>query len=357
MSPLRIVHLDSGATWRGGQRQALLLALGLRRLGHEPFLIASPDSPLATKARAEGLAVATIRMRADWDLRAAKKIRSRIRAWSADIVHAHDARSHALAMLALMGTRAAPLVVTRRVPFTPKSARLKYGERIARFVAISNAVRDAMVSGGIHPDRIDVVHSGIALPSVTVAPRDWRDELGWPADSIIAGVVGAMTVEKGTDSLALMSHHLGDSVAAHRLRLLMIGGARGGDISLGRLAGYSTGFIDDIQPAMAGLDFLIHPSRAEGLGTAVLDAMALGVPPVAFSVGGLTEVIAPGESGLLVPPGDVVALAAAVARMVSDHGLRARLADGARNRAQSFDDSRMTKGTEAVYNRVLGGWR
>jgi glycosyltransferase involved in cell wall biosynthesis len=356
VSSLRVVHIDSGTTWRGGQRQALLLAVGLRRLGHEPFLIASPESPLATRARGEGLAVATIRMRADWDIRAAKKIRARIRAWRADVVHAHDARSHALAMFALLGTSSAPLIVTRRVPFTPRSARLKYGERVARFIAISQAVKDAMVNGGIDPNRIDVVFSGIELPTGGVPRRDWRDELGWPGNSVLAGVVGAMTAEKGMDSVTTMAGHLSEGVA-RRLRFVFMGGPVEGDHPVGRVGGHSAGFVHDIHPAMAGVDFLIHPSRAEGLGTAVLDAMALGVPPIAFAVGGIPEVIIDGESGLLVAPGDHAALGAAVESLVVDPGLRDRLAQGAMERAQSFGADRMTKGTEAVYNRVLGGWR
>ncbi|HKY98152.1 MAG TPA: glycosyltransferase family 4 protein, partial [Gemmatimonadaceae bacterium] len=130
MKRLRILHLDSGATWRGGQRQVFLLARGLREEGHEQFLIGSLGSPLVEKARAAGLAVAAIPMAADWDVRAARRIRARMRAWNVDLVHAHDARSHALAMIALLGRTRMPLIVTRRVAFTPRSARLKYGPRV-----------------------------------------------------------------------------------------------------------------------------------------------------------------------------------------------------------------------------------
>ena len=104
---------------------------------------------------------------------------------------------------------------------------------------------------------------------------------------------------------------------------------------------------------MAGLDILLHPSRAEGLGTSVLDAMALGKPPVAFATGGLPEVIEDGLSGLLVPPFDTSRFASALATLVRDADLRHRLGQGAKERAKSFDSREMTKGTELVYNRVL----
>ena len=354
MKPLRVLHLDSGASWRGGQRQVLLLALALRDRGHEPFLIGSPGSPLVEKARAAGLAVAAIPMAADWDVRAARRIRARMRAWSIDLVHAHDARSHALAMIALLGRPTLPLVVTRRVPFPPRSVRLKYGPRVTRFIAISNAVRDAMAGGGVDESRISVVHSGIATRTEPVSPRDWRTELGWDSDTVVCGIVGAMTAEKGLDSL----EPIGSSMPAesrHRARIVLIGGTAGAAVDAGGLEVHSAGFVGDIDPAIAGLDVLWHPSRAEGLGTSVIDAMSLGVPPVAFAVGGLPEVIEHGVSGLLVPPGDFRAFASSAARLIDDPALRASLGEGARARSARFDALEMTKGTEAVYDEVLSG--
>jgi len=350
--PLRILHVDSGTSWRGGQRQALLLALGLRQAGHEPLLIGPPDSPLVMRARAAGLAVATVRMRGDWDVAAAKRIRARLRTWRADIIHAHDARSHAVALMALIGQPATPLIVTRRVPFAPKSVRIKYGGRVTRFIAISRAVRDAMVAKGISSDRIDVVHSGVApLPGSSPA-RDWRSELGWPVDAVICGIVGAMTAEKGIDMLSEIARQL-PVEAAKRARLVLLGPGTPGARMIGPITAHATGFVDEIGSAIAGLDVLWHPSRAEGLGTSVIDAMTLGVPAVAFATGGLPEVIADGASGFLVPLGDTASFATAAARLIDDPLERALLAQGARTRARSFTAASMIERTESVYQSVL----
>jgi glycosyltransferase involved in cell wall biosynthesis len=349
----RVLHLDSGLTWRGGQRQVLLLALGLRNRGHEPLLIGAPDSPLVKRAQAEGLAVAAIPMIADWDLRAARRIRARMRAWRADVVHAHDARSHALGLLAVLGSRT-PMVVTRRVAFPPKSVGLKYGERINRFIAISNAVRDAMIARGIASDRIQVIHSGVALPSPDVIARDWRSELGWPADSVIAGVIGAMTAEKGIDSLQAIGEAL-PAETRQKTRFLFLGGSRRGAAEIGGVQSHFAGFVDAIEPATAGIDILMHPSRTEGLGTSVIDAMALGVPPVAFNVGGLPEVVENNASGILVPTGDVAAFADAARRLIEDVALRQKLGNAARARSRQFGADRMTEQTEMVYQGVITG--
>jgi len=332
----------------------LLLSEGLKRLGHKPLILARADSPLLRRAKLAGLEADPISMGHDWDLRAAWFVRQRIVESRADIVHAHDARSHAIARVSLIGMKSPPLVVTRRVPFVPKAARLKYGNRVTRFIAVSVAVHDAMVAGGIDPRRILVVHSGVEDPPEDLLPRDWRAELGWPADAVICGVVGAMTVEKGIAELASIAAGLAAD-ARRCTRILLLGGEKDGSVEIGGVAGYAAGFVEDIIPAVAGMDVLWHPARAEGLGTAVIDAMALGVPPIAFAVGGIAEVVENESSGLLVPPEDITAFAHAAGRLIRDEPLRARLAETARTRAQMFSAAAMTKHTEAVYYQLLSG--
>ena len=349
-SNLRILHVDSGRDWRGGQRQVYLLARGQRERGHEPLVIAAPDAPLMHRLRSAGIAAAAVRMRGDWDLPAARRVRAVLRTWNADVVHAHDARAHAIALAALFGRRELPLVVTRRVVFPPRG-RVKYGRRVARFIAISGAVRDTLVAGGVDAARIDLVYSGVPCPVVT-RPRNWRDECRWPSDAVVCGIVGAMTAEKGVETLARIAASLPDDVRA-RIRLVLLGGQSAGSQSIGGMAVFRAGFVDEIHAAMAGLDLLLHPSSAEGLGTAVIDAMALAVPPVAFRVGGLPELIEHERSGLLVPPGDTSAFAGATVRLVRDPTYRAALASAGPEQAAQFSVDRMVRGTQRVYDVVL----
>ncbi|MEO6443677.1 MAG: glycosyltransferase family 4 protein [Gemmatimonadaceae bacterium] len=347
---LRILHVDSGREWRGGQRQVFLLARGQREQGHEPLVVAAPDGPLLHRLRSAGLAAAAVRMRADWDLAAVRRLRALVRTWRPDVVHAHDARAHAIALSALLGRPELPLVVTRRVAFTPRG-RLKYGERVARFIAISAAVRDSLELGGVPRARIDVVYSGVPTP-VVKTPRNWRAEHGWPAETVLCGVVGAMTAEKGVLTLAEIAQRLSPS-SRSRARLVLLGGHASGSTNLGGVTAFRAGFVDEIHAAMSGLDFLWHPSNAEGLGTAVIDAMALQVPPVAFEVGGLPELIQHGESGLLVPAADVDAFAIAAESLITTRELRRRLGAAGPLRAREFSVERMIGGTLQTYLRVL----
>lgn len=347
---LRVLHVDSGREWRGGQRQVYLLARGLREAGDEPLVAAYPDAPLIRRLRSGGIAASPVRMRADWDFVAARRMRALIRAWKPNLVHAHDARSHAIALAALIGRRHIPLVVTRRVTFVPKG-RLKYGSRVARFIAISNAVREALRAGGVDVGHIDIVYSGVPTPAVQRA-RDWRAERGWAPDHVVLGVVGAMTSEKGIHLLAEIAQAVRPDVAS-QVRLVLLGGKAAGVDTIGQFQAYRAGFVDDPHAAMAGLDVLLHPSSAEGLGTALIDAMALRVPPIAFAVGGIPELVIDGEVGILAPPGDTLAFARAIERLVTNRSLRESLARGGPARAAQFGVHRMIAGTKAVYAKLL----
>jgi glycosyltransferase involved in cell wall biosynthesis len=136
---------------------------------------------------------------------------------------------------------------------------------------------------------------------------------------------------------------------------VLLGGKGKGGTSVSGVEGFDAGFVEEIHDAMAGLDILWHPAKSEGLGTSVIDAMALGIPPIAFAVGGLPEVIENGRSGLLVPAGDVQAFMRAASDLITNDALRAKLGEGARLRAKEFDAKRMIERTAEVYHRVTAG--
>jgi glycosyltransferase involved in cell wall biosynthesis len=136
-------------------------------------------------------------------------------------------------------------------------------------------------------------------------------------------------------------------------RLLILGGRAGGHVEIGGVAAFRAGFVDEMHAAVAGLDLVWHPAPAEGLGTALLDAMALRVPPVAFAVGGIPELIEDGRTGVLVPPGDAAAFASVASSLIASPSARAALGAGGPTRAREFSVERMVDGTETVYRRAL----
>src|SRR5438045_2813723 len=231
----RILHVDSGRSWRGGQRQVFLLATGLRDLGYRTLVVAPTGSP-------------------------------------------------------------------------PQGKR----------------------------------------------PRNWRRERGWPPSAVICGVVGAMTQEKGLDMVGGIARRLPGELF-RRTRLVLLGGKGKGGTTVSGVESFDAGFVEEIHDAVSGLDVLWHPARSEGLGTSVIDAMALGVPPIAFAVGGLPELIEDGKSGLLVSPGDLTAFVRAAAALITDDGLRAMLAEGAKLRGRHFAAGRMVGRDARGVKGVLTG--
>lgn len=354
LPPLRVLLIDTGREWRGEQRQVHLLAAGLRERGHEPLVVVTPRSPLHQRLRSEGIAVSAMTMANRLDLLAVRRLRRLISTWRPAVVHAHDARSHSLAVTALVGWRnSLPLVVTRRTPAVPRSL-LRYGWRVSRFIAISGAVRDALTAAGVPEAQVALVYPGVSLPpdAGNKAPRDWRSECGWAADTVLAGVVGEFAMPGALPTLGAMMNSLDADVRA-RLRVIVLGGRAGGRIRIGGVEAFRAGFVHDIQQAIAGLDLMLHPGSAEGLGTAVIDAMSQGVPCVSFDGGSVEEIIEPGHSGLLVPNGDIGAYAAALSRVVSDSALRATLTKGGLRRALAFAPAHCIDGTVAVYRQAI----
>jgi glycosyltransferase involved in cell wall biosynthesis len=114
------------------------------------------------------------------------------------------------------------------------------------------------------------------------------------------------------------------------------------------------GFRDDIPRILPVLDLVVHPAYREGLGVALIQAAAAGVPIVACRAGGIPDIVRHEENGLLVEPGNVAGLAAAIQQLLADEPLRRRLGDAGRDLvARQFTYDRMVAGNLAVYRELL----
>ena len=365
---VRILHLNTERTWRGGEQQSLWLAAGLRDLGDSSEVACQPGSPLAERARKAGLVVHEILMRGEWDTSAAGALRRLFRERRPELVHMHTSHAHTLGGLAARG-RGGPLTaVSRRVDFSIyrnflRLSWFKYRLLGDRFIAISRAVRAVLLRDGIPADRIEVVPSGIDTARLDAARRrDLRDDLGLPPGTPLVGDVAAFGWHKAQEVLVEATPLLLESVPDAHVVLLGDGECRPRVEEVARRLGllgnrvHFLGFRDDVPEVMGSLDLFVMSSVMEGLCTSALDAQAVGVPVVASAVGGLVEAVADGETGLLVPPRDPPALAAAMARVLREPDLRARLAGAGRRRVRErFSVKAMVEGTRSVYGRMLRG--
>jgi glycosyltransferase involved in cell wall biosynthesis len=350
----RIVHIASGREWRGGQRQVWLLARALARMGVEQVVITGKGTELGRKVGSAGVRVRPVAWRVGLDPRVLWPILSEARRRPA-ILHAHDAHALTLAGIASELTHT-PLIVTRRVDF-PLRRRGFWG-RARRIIAISNAVSDVLQRNGISRDWITVVNSGISLESVAAVTKlGIRGQLGLHPDTLIAAAVGALVGHKDHTTLIKAAERLKDRLPELHWVVAGEGELRSTlerRVAVSGLRGrvHLVGHIEDPARLIADSDLFVMSSRDEGLGTSVLDAMALGIPVASTSAGGLPEMLGQG-AGLLVPPGDPEALAGAVERIVADSKLRADLVARARAEVRRFTDVRMAEDVASVYRSCV----
>jgi glycosyltransferase involved in cell wall biosynthesis len=346
----RIVHVASGREWRGGQRQVWLLARQLGRMGTTQVVVTGGGSELAGRLRGAGVPIRPASWRAGLDPRVLWPILGELRSGPA-ILHAHDAHALALAAVGaqLTGT---PLVVTRRVTF-PLKHRLLW-RRAHRIIAISGAVRDALLAEGIPSDRVVVIPSAVDLDGLAAAPNgDPRRELKLPQKGHLAVSLGALTPEKDHFTLLEAAARLvrdlpdlswivvgdGPLRADLEARILQLGLA-----SRIRLVGD----LADPEQALRVADLYVLSSTSEGLGSSALAAMALGVPVVATRVGGLPDLLGSGQ-GIMVEPGNPAALADAMRRVLTDAKLRQELIPAGREEAARHSVPAMAERVLSVY--------
>ncbi|HEU4333725.1 MAG TPA: glycosyltransferase family 4 protein [Candidatus Eisenbacteria bacterium] len=361
----RILHLDSERTWRGGERQVLELMRRQRRRGHDPRLAAPEGGALASRARGEGFGVHDVPMRGTWDLESVLAIARLHRSLRPDFVHWHAARAHALGALASLLAPGPIRVLSRRVDFPVRrspGSRLLWALPIEGIAAISEGVKEALARSGVEPSRVRVVPSGIDLEPFE-APVDraaLRARLGIAAGEILALQVAALAPHKSQSDLLRAAAIAGARVPALRVWIAGEGPLRATLEGEQRALGLGTsvrflGFREDVNDLLAAADLFVVSSYLEGMGTSTLDAMAAGLPVVATRVGGIPEIVADGETGLLVPPRDPEALAGAIARLAEEPELRRRLAEGGRGRVREFSADRTEGRMNALYAELLQG--
>ncbi len=343
-----VLHVGRGREWRGGEQQVLLLVRTLAtRASFSQLVITGRGTRLEQELLAATLPVAGIPWGRAWDPRALRALSRQVHALRRDgrqpILHAHD--SHALGIALLAGWwHHIPVIATRRSVLPPGAL----WQRPACVIAISHAVADSLGKSGVPPERIRIIPSA--------APGEWDEgdmSDARPNSSTRLLAVGALTPEKGHATLIRALALLGRP----DLRLTICGeGAE--QRSLERLAGRE-GVAAQVRfkPTVDPDDFrqatlFIQPSLREALGTAVLRAMAAGVPVVASRTGGLVELLE-GGAGTLVAPSQPALLAEAMATVLGDPAARERLSRAARRRVADYRPARMADQVADVYASFL----
>ncbi len=366
---MRVAHLDTGRTWRGGQAQVLLLLRGLAARGHESLLLA-PPGPLFERAVAAGIATRPWRSGGEWDLGAILAARGSLKRFGPAVAHAHSAHAHALGVPAARLAGVPAVVVSRRVDFAVAGnafSRLKYRMPVDRYLCISRGVRDVMRSGGVPERHLALVPSGIELPgeragappgSGAPAGVPLRSIIGVPPGAPIVGTVAALAPHKNHADLLRAARIVVSARSDAHFVWIGDGECRAAlekqrfELTLESHV-HLLGFRDDARELMRQFTLFVLSSYLEGLCTSLLDAQSLGVPVVATAVGGVPDIVSDGVNGRLVPARDPQALARAVLEAIDDEPLRRGWADRARESVRAFSADAMVDATLAAYRAAL----
>ncbi|HEU4370075.1 MAG TPA: glycosyltransferase family 4 protein [Methylomirabilota bacterium] len=364
-SSLRILQIyPKGDFFTGAAVQLWDLARGLAARGHQVTVVTPPSELWAARCHAAGLSHAAIPMRRPWDPRAAWRLARLIRRERVQLAHAHKGRARTLAVLAgLMGARAV-LVLNRGVSFPVAGVRrVGYtSRRVHAIVAVCRSIKDGLVEAGVPAAKVEVIYSGTDLerfhPGVDGGPV--RRELGLAPDDELITQIGVRSWRGWRDLLEAMP---AVTRARARARLLLVGappprvaeiGDRARTLGLGGRV-LVLGHRDDVPAILGASDVVVDASYA-GLGItgSIREALACERPVVATAVEGMPELVVDGETGLLAPPREPAALAAAVVRLLGDATLAQALARAGRKRVEAhFSLRAKLDATEALYRSLV----
>lgn len=365
---IRICQMITELGPAGAERCVYELARRLDPARFDVGVLALRGGEVAGWLAREGVPVRVMDLRGRWDVAAMGRIVSLLRRWKPDILHTH------LFHADLVGRTAAWLAGVPRLIHTVHVAEARFRPwqfawaRMAagacdRIVCVSDDVcRHHAARSGLPRSCYEVIPNGIDVEAF--APdlelrRRLRGRWGVPEERCLLAYLGRLDPQKGTDVLVSALSHLGARQEAVDLVIAGDGPLRwmienytavgeGGDRCR------HLGFVHDVRGLLSAADVLVLPSRWEGFGLAAAEAMAAGIPVLGTRVPGLRQVVCDGQTGLLVAPEDVPALADAMLRLATNQDLRVRLGEAALERVRrQFDIRRNTALHAALYSRVM----
>jgi glycosyltransferase involved in cell wall biosynthesis len=369
---MRVLHIQKASGISGSERHLLQLLPALAERGIDSrlcLLIDADGERLAAEARGRGIEVEALPAGPDWNVRLVGRLSKRIRAYRPDLVHTHLLHADLFGQLAarVAGVPGVSSVHATAFPYRrqPSRSAARLAGRLARrTIAISHHVARFLVQEELAADRrVTVIHYAVPVgPAGGPDRATVRAEWAMADDKVWVVAASRLVADKGHQTL-LEAFARAASVA-EELRLLIAGDGplraelewQADALGISDRVWFS-GFVDGVDGLLRAADIVAFPTTAafgEGFGLVNLEAMAAGRPVVASAVDSIPEIVVDGETGILVPPGDPGALAAALVKLAGDRELRARMGERGRHRAASeFRVDLMAERTEAVYREVL----
>lgn len=375
--PISILFVVDGLEFGGGERTFLQL---IEEMPKERFRInvATSQHGIFSKILSDaGIAANHLDLSKRVNFKNIQELRRLIKINRIDIIHSQGGRADFYARMSGRSLRPKIKVVsTIATPVERYDVNLlrksiycffdRLSERyVDRFLVVSEALRKIMIDGHkVTPDKVIRVYNGIELneycPNASDrSSRHIRNEYGIGATDVLIGAIGRLVWQKGFEYLIRSLPEIAKTHPDIKVIFVGDGPFRGNLEKLRRQLGIEdkaifTGYRSDIKGILSAIDIKVIPSLAEGFPMVTLEAMAMEKPIVATCIDGITEQITDGVEGILVPPRDPIALAAAINAIIENKDLARSLGSAARKRVErEFTVEKMIDETEKVYRSLL----
>lgn len=364
---IKIAHICSSASWGGMEMIVARLALLQKTRGYDVLVIPGRDTPLAAKCREQGLDTETINTSHHVSISGFPRLLRYLKEFAPDVIHVHYSRDLNLAVPAkqLAGGK---IVFTKHLGsyIKKKDPWHRYIYRgVDRATAISRLIKDNLIeTTPLSETKVDIVYLGTDtsrfIPDL-IQREAVRDELNIANDTILIGMMGRISSGKGYEDFIEMAQTL----TGKNIEFLFIGGHSKNEDHYGNKIerdirdklgsrAHMTGFKDDRERYLQALDIFIFPSHAESFGLALTEAMACGLPCVAYGKDGVLDIIEDGKDGLLAEVRNVKDLTLKTSFLLDDEGLRIKLGKAGREKViNEFSDSQMLQGFEQTYKITI----
>jgi glycosyltransferase involved in cell wall biosynthesis len=287
-----------------------------------------------------------------------------------DVIHAHSGVGWYLLPWVIRPGRRCPVIL--EVHDSPQSARVSgLNSRAERFLLHRRRVYplvhsrsvgcDLATSARLAVETVNIIPIGVNIADFgdVSSGRAWRDAHDIPADDLLVTYVARLVPSK--EPVLFVETAVAVTRQCSQARFVLVGD--GPERAAVEAAADESGIADrllvagsepDLAPVLAASDVFLSTSSYEGFGIAIVEAMASSLPVVATSVGGVPELVVPGQTGELVPPGDVAGLVTAVLDLLVHDSARRRMGAAGRARVlERFDATRMTAAYEDLYESVV----
>lgn len=361
-----LININIGKEWGWGgiESHTDLLASALAENGHRVIMGCWKEGAVTLHSGKILLPAKRINIANSGDVYAILKIITASLREKIDVIIANNGREYWPAAIGAILSGARIIFIRHQTDKIKRSTRWLINRHIEKVIAVSRAVRNALLKSGISEEKIEIIHNSVDMWKFSpqgLDKNEIRQGLGIGRNDMVIGSVGKLNKGKGVYDLL---HAVGKMSEKHPLlKLLFVGDGQereGLELEAERLSIKDrvafAGIRKDVEKMYSAMDIFVLPSVCEeAFGMVIIEAMSMGKPVIATTVGGIPEIIKDGVNGMLIPPGDSASIANAIERLIDNPDFCKTIsAEGRKTVENNFSDMAMGERFDAILRETAG---